>query len=166
MLYRALLVVVCVAFIFGLGSILADLTTVSARPKPAPPACVCEVCKCCGCAAPKVAQGAAPAVVEGIGDGELRKRIMLRIIRGRVVDKAVKDGVPVPGGGTRKVTRAEAEKLAQRITDDDVLEYAKVKGAPVQGLGDGSLLRWLWENKEAIISFLLSILSLFAEDAP
>jgi hypothetical protein len=104
-----------------------------------------------------------PKVVEGLGDGELVKRIMLRRIRDRVVDRAVKDGVPVPGGGVRKVSRDEAEKLVKRITDDDILEYAKVKGAPVQGrLQD--LLNWLWENREAIIRFLLSILSLFGDD--
>lgn len=116
-------------------------------------------------ASPKVMQ-AGPQVVEGLGDGELVKRIMLRRYREVVVDRAVKDGIPLPGGGVRKVTRAEAEKLVKRVTDDDVMDFAKVKGAPVGGLGDGTFLKWLWENKEAIIKFILSLLAIFADDMP
>jgi hypothetical protein len=112
-------------------------------------------------ATPKTAD---PKVVEGLGDGEILKRIVLRRVRDRAVDKAVRDGIPVPGGGVRKVSRAEAEKMVAGVTDAEIMEYAKLKGAPIQGLGDGSLLRWLWENKEAIIKFILSILALFADD--
>jgi len=96
-----------------------------------------------------------PKVVEGLGDGEL-----LRRIRERVVDRAVRDGVPVPGGGTRKVAREQAEQLVQRVPDSDILDYSRVKGAPAQGaLKD--FLSWLWEHRDEIINWVLSILALF-----
>lgn len=114
---------------------------------------------------PKAATAKAdPKVVEGLGDGEILKRIVLNRVRARAVDKAVKDGVPVPGGGVRQVTRAEAEKLVKKVSDDEIQEFARLKGAPVQGLGDGTFLKWLWENKEAIIKFILSLLALFADE--
>lgn len=114
-------------------------------------------------AQPKVMQQAAPQVVGGIGDGELIQRVLIRRLRDRAIDRAVRDGIPVPGGGTRKVSRAEAEKLVKRVSDEEIVSYAKAKGAK-GGLGDGSFLNWLWENREAILKFILSILALFGDD--
>ncbi len=115
--------------------------------------------------APPVVGQAAPQVMQGIGDGEWIQRILIRRQRERAIDEAVKNGVPIPGGGVRTVTRAEAEKLASRVTDDEVIRYAKAKGAK-GALGDGTFLKWLWEHREEILKFILSIMALFGDDEP
>ena len=50
-------------------------------------------------ATPKVVGAADPQVVGAIGDGELRKRIFLRVLRGRIVDRAPEGRSALPGGG-------------------------------------------------------------------
>lgn len=116
--------------------------------------------------APVVMQSGDPQVAQGLFDGRLRKRIAAVFLRARAVERAVADGLPVAGGGTRKVTREEAWKLAERVDNDTLFEAAVVHGAPV---GEGRIeafLNWLWENREAIIRFVLMLMSLFADDAP
>ncbi len=145
-------------------------------PQANPPACPGGVCPVPVAAqrpapvpAPKVMQQPAPKVVEGLGDGRLRDRLLLAVVRARAVDHAIKHGVPVAGGGTRKVTREEAQKLADKVSDEAILRAAKVYGAPV---GEGrlaALFDWLVAHKEQIlelVKFVLSLFALFADDEP
>ena len=131
---------------------LQDRRTPPAPSKPSPGWVVPE-------SGPRVVGDPMPAGVAG-AELKLRQRILLDVMRHRAVEKAVKDGIPLPGGGVKKVTREEAEKLAARVHDNDILDAARVYGAPDGGRLEAFLL-WLWENREAIVKFILTIMALF-----
>ncbi len=116
-------------------------------------------------ASPKVMQ-AGPQVVEGLGD-RVRDRLLLSVVRSRAVDHAVKHGIPVAGGGVRKVTREEARAMAEKVSDETILAAAKVYGAPIGQGKLADLFDWLVSHKEQIlelVKFVLSLFLLFASD--
>jgi hypothetical protein len=109
-------------------------------------------------AAPKVMQaGPEPKVVEG----PIRDRAKVALLRLLAVQHAVEHGVPNGDGTVRKVTRAEARKLADKVTDDQILKGMKVYGAPAEGRLE-DLFDWILEHREEIAELVKWIVSLFA----
>lgn len=113
---------------------------------------------------PKVIRGP-PEAVEGVGKGELRKRLLLDVMRHHAVNRLVRDGLKTPDGKVRKVDRDEARELVAKVKDETILAMAVEKGAPV---GEGgkleALLDWILAHKEEIIRFIMLLISLFADD--
>lgn len=109
-------------------------------------------------AAPKVMQQAQPQVV----GGPLRDRARVELIRLLAIRHAVEHGVPLADGTVKKVTRAQARKMADQVTDEQILKGLTVYGAPV---GEGrleALLDWILEHREEIAELVKWIVSLFA----
>lgn len=84
----------------------------------------------------------------------LTRKVVCERIRTLAVEKAVAKGIP----------RAEARTKVNRISDQQILGGAIALGAPVGALGDGTILRWLWEHRDEIIRWILSILALFGDE--
>lgn len=97
--------------------------------------------------------GGDPPVVGGPLARLTRKAVCERL-RTLAVERAVAKGIP----------RAEARKKIAKISDEQILGGAIAMGAPVGALGDGTILRWLWEHRDEIIRWILSILSLFGDE--
>lgn len=95
----------------------------------------------------------APPVVGGPLT-RLTRKVVCERLRTLAIDRAVVKGIP----------RAEARKKIGRISDEQILGGAVAMGAPVGALGDGTILRWLWEHRDEIVRWILSILSLFGDD--
>jgi hypothetical protein len=94
-----------------------------------------------------------PAVVVG-PLARLTRKVVCERLRTLAVERAVAKGIP----------RAEARAKVNRISDQQILGGAIALGAPVGALGDGTILRWLWEHRDEIVRWILSILSLFGDD--
>lgn len=106
---------------------------------------------------PKVAQGAGPKVVEG----PLRDRARVELLRLLAIRHAVEHGVPNGDGTVRKVTRAQARAMADKVTDEQILKGMKVYGAPSEGRLE-DLFDWLLAHREEIMELIKWIVSLFA----
>lgn len=97
--------------------------------------------------------GGDPPVVGG-PLARLTRKVVCERIRTLAVERAVAKGIP----------RSEARKKINRISDEQILGGAVAMGAPVGALGDGTILKWLWEHREEIVRWILSILALFADE--
>ena len=95
------------------------------------------------------------------GENRLLAKILIKRLKARAVNRAVRDGVKTPDGKIVKLSREEAQRRADAIDDSEIMEFAKVKGGPVGGPVQ-DFFQWLWENREAVLEFILKILSLFA----
>ena len=117
---------------------------------------------------PKAAQ---PATVGGILDGEnLGKRVLVRVVKARAVDRLVSHGfADVTGKKGKTFTREQAREMVDSIDDDLILKHAQEKyGAAVVGEGGRleALVQWLIDHKEeilALVKFVISLLALFAD---
>jgi len=113
-------------------------------------------------AAPKSVDG---AEVVGFGIGNLRRAIILDSMRSAAEWRLVRDGIKRPDGKVVKVTRSQAKELVSRISDDTIFGGAKSLGAPVGGAFQ-DFLKWMWDHKEEIVKFILSIIALFGDEVP
>lgn len=118
---------------------------------------------------PTVAQGASPTAEMVIGQGPAR-RLLANLIRHRVSKELQKNGFKLIGGNPRPLSAAEAEKLLDRLDDEQLIEGAKAAG----GLGDGKILDalgrlvdWIVAHQDqilAILKWVLTLLALFGDD--
>lgn len=85
----------------------------------------------------------------------------MRLVMRRMLNKLLADG---------ELTPSQAEYVRQikwrpRLFGtlvDRVHEKADEEGFETQAIGDGELLKWLWENREAILAFIKQIVELFS----
>ena len=116
---------------------------------------------------------AAPLTVGGILDGDgIGKRVLVRVVKARAVDRLVSHGFSdVTGKKGKTFTREQARELVDSIDDDLILKHAQEKyGEKVVGEGGRleALVQWLIDHKEEILSlvkFVISLLALFADGA-
>lgn len=151
---------------------------IQARFAPSCPSCpapaqTCPACVPCAngsCALPKQVPQPAPKVVAQakaaaepkVVEGRLADRAKLELVRLLAIQHAVREGVPNGDGTFKKVTRAQARKLADQVTDEQILKGMVVYGAPA---GEGrleSLFDWILEHKEEIAELVKWVVSLFA----
>jgi hypothetical protein len=119
--------------------------------------------------APQESPKAAPQVAEGPLRDRLRERVLLAVVKSRVVRQLQADGFKVAGGPAKPMTRAEAEALYDRLTEDVIL--GAVKEASPQTFAAATepggflarLIAWITEHQDeiaAIVKLILSILAL------
>ena len=92
--------------------------------------------------------------VSGGPIARLTRKVVCERVRAQAVDRAVANGTP----------RAEARRKVNAVTDAQILGGAVAMGAPVTGLGDGSVLKWIWEHREELVAFVLKLLALFGDE--
>ena len=61
-----------------------------------------------------------------------------------------------------------SKEIRMALRDQDILDatvgYVNEQTAGALEFGDGSLLKWLWENREAILEFILTLIALFSQN--
>jgi hypothetical protein len=112
--------------------------------------------------APVVVVAADPVPVQGLGDGKLRERIVLGIVKSRVLKKLETEGID-----GKKYTRAEAIALYEKLTDDDIKGVVKEASPKTYAaIGEGgflaNLLQWIKDHPEEVAAIIKLILTLLA----
>jgi hypothetical protein len=153
--------------LFVVAALLGRQIAPPVEPKPAEPQYV-PVIVPMQPSGPQVSQGTAPEMVSGGPLARIRERLLLRSAREGAVNRLTSDGFAVVGRNAKPLTEARARELVAQVEDDVLLRHVSEKYGQ-SAVGEGgrleAFLSWIWENREAIIKFLLSILALFALEA-
>jgi hypothetical protein len=88
-----------------------------------------------------------------LATGPVRDRIKYNFIRNRVAEGLVQ---------SHGYSWEAARDLADTVTETEIDALAKKKRLKMAGLGDGSFLQWLRDNKDQILQVVLAIISILA----
>jgi len=109
-----------------------------------------------------------PEAVGGIGDRDLGKRLLVKLVKARAVDRLMSHGLTDAGVAamTKPLTRAEAKALVDTVDDELIIKHASETYPKAFGEGGrlADLVDWLASHKEeilALVKFLISLLALF-----
>lgn len=85
----------------------------------------------------------------------------MRFVLRRMLNKLLADGELTPA----QVAAVRQIKWRPRLfaaLSDRTEEFVDDEGINATAIGDGKFLEWLWENREAILGFILKIVDLFS----
>ena len=117
---------------------------------------------------PKLARGP-PEAIEGIGRGDIGKRLLLKLVKARAVERLTTHGFKDAGKADSKpLSREKAKALVAEVDDEVILKHIVEKYGDEIGEGGKleSLLQWLVDHKEQIlqlVKFIVTLLALFAD---
>lgn len=99
--------------------------------------------------------------VEKVGDGKVRERLFLALVKHKVIAAAVKDGM--------KRDKAEAtwDKLIKDVGVDGLMELAKEASPKLaKEVGEGGplarLIQWIKDHPDEVLAFIKFLMTLFA----
>lgn len=102
-----------------------------------------------------------PQPTEKVGDGKVRERLFLALVKHKVIAAAVKDGM--------KRDKAEAtwDKLIADVGVDGLMELAKEASPKLaKEVGEGGplarLIQWIKDHPDEVLAFIKFIMTLFA----